>query len=72
MMRLINLKNPRQNIKNALTFDKAIRSLKGKQKVLNSFKSKIFLIGKQTQGKGIKILTPTQMVQRLSIALAQV
>ena len=72
MMRLINLKNPRQKIKNALTFDKAIRSLKGKQKVLNSFKSKIFLIGKQTQGKGIKILTPTQMVQRLSIALAQV
>ena len=71
-MRLINLKNPRQKIKNALTFDKAIRSLKGKQKVLNSFKSKIFLIGKQTQGKGIKILTPTQMVQRLSIALAQV
>ena len=72
MMRLINLKNPRQKIKNALTFDKAIRSLKGKQKVLNSFKSKIFPIGKQTQGKGIKILTPTQMVQRLSIALAQV
>ena len=72
MMRLINLKNPRQKIKNALTFDKAIRSLKGKQKVLNSFKSKIFLIGKQTQGKGIKILTPKQMLQRLSIALAQV
>ena len=72
MMRLINFKNPRQKIKNALTFDKAIRSLKGKQKVLNSFKSKIFLIGKQTQGNGIKILTSKQMLQRLSIALAQV
>ena len=31
----------------------------------------IFLI-KATQGKGLKILTPKQMFQRLPIALAQV
>ena len=28
--------------------------------------------GKQNEGKGLKILTPKQMLQRLSIALAQV
>ena len=27
---------------------------------------------KETQGKGLKILTPKQMIQRLPIALAQV
>ena len=28
--------------------------------------------GEQNEGKGLKILTPKQMLQRLSIALAQV
>ena len=49
-----------------------------KEKVLKAFESKIFLI--KSQGSGIlntihsklKILTPKQMLQRLSIALAQV
>ena len=44
--------------------------------ILNGFKSKIFLI--KSTGSGftdhstLKILTPKQMIQRLSIALAQV
>ena len=37
----------------------------------NAFRSGIFPI-KPTQGKGIKILTSKQMLQRLSIAIAQV
>ena len=46
-----------------------------REKVLNGFKSKIFLI--ESKGSGIlntklKILTPKQMPQRLPIALAQV
>ena len=47
----------------------------GTKKVLNGFKSKIFLT--KSKGSGIlntklKILTPKQMLQRLPIALAQV
>ena len=47
----------------------------GREKVLNGFKSKIFLT--KSKGSGIlntklKILTPKQMLQRLPIALAQV
>ena len=50
----------------------------GREKVLNAFKSKIFLI--KSKGSGLlntdrsklKILTPTRMFQILPIALAQV
>ena len=38
--------------------------------ILNAFKNGIFPI-KETQGKGLKILTPKKMLQRLPIALAQ-
>ena len=51
---------------------------KGREMVLNGFKSKIFL--RKSKGSGIlntnhsklKILTPKQMLKRLPIALAQV
>ena len=42
---------------------------KGRELTLNAFKSRIFPI---TQGKRLKILTPTQILQRLPIALAKV
>ena len=51
---------------------KQIDFLKKDKKVLNDFESKIFLIGKQRQGKGLKKSTPKQMHQRLSIASAKV
>ena len=41
----------------------------GRELILNAFKSEIFPL-KATNGKGIKILTPKQMLQRLPIALA--
>ena len=43
----------------------------GQEWTLNAFKSGIFTI-KKTQGKGFKVLTHKQMLQRLPIALAQV
>ena len=41
------------------------------RKLLNAFKGGKFPI-KEIQGKGLKILTPKQMLQRLQIALAQI
>ena len=45
----------------------------GKEMVLTAFKSGIFQVSKESQErKGLKILTPNQMLKRLPIALAQV
>ena len=43
----------------------------GRELVINAFKSGLFPL-KPTTGTGLKILTPTQMLQKLPIALAQV
>ena len=51
---------------------------KGGEKVFNAFKSKIFLLKSESSGilnndhSKLKILTPKQMFQRLSVAIAQV
>ena len=37
--------------------------MKGRELTLNAFKRKIFAI-KETQGEGLKILTPNQMLKR--------
>ena len=55
-----------------MTFENKIGLLKGRQKVLNGFQNKIFPIRNQTQGIGIKILTPKKMLQILPIVLLQV
>ena len=47
--------------------------VQGREMVLTAFKSGIFQVSKESQeGKGPKILTPNQMLQRLPIAPAQV
>ena len=47
--------------------------VQGREMVINAFKSGIFQVSKEEQeGKGLKILTPNQMLKRLPIALAQV
>ena len=47
--------------------------VQGREAVLTAFKSGIFQVSKESQeGKGLKILTPNQMLKRLPIALAQV
>ena len=53
------------------TYESAYTLYEGRELNLNAFKSGIFPI-KATQGKGLKILTPKQMLQRLPMALAQV
>ena len=45
----------------------------GREMVLTAFKSGIFQVSKESQeGKGLKILTPNQMLKRLPIDLVQV
>ena len=47
--------------------------VQGREMVLTAFKSGIFQVSKESQkGKGLKILTPNQMLKRLPIVLAQV
>ena len=71
-------KSRKKNKKKKIVFDILYNFFEGREKVLNAFSSKIFLI--KSKGSGLlntnrsklKILTPKQMLQRLSIALAQV
>ena len=58
-------------IKKPDTYESAYALHESRELTLNAFKSEIFPL-KSSQGKGLKILTPKQMLQRLSIALAQV
>ena len=51
------------------TFDFVYALSEGYELTLNAFKSGIFLI-KTTQSEGLKISTPKQVLQRLTIALA--
>ena len=73
---MINLKNLLNQNKNRQKRKENINFLKCKeiselsQKRINGFQRKILRTRKQTQEKGIKILTPKQMLQRLPTALA--
>ena len=52
-------------------FSTAKNIYKGRELVINAFKSRLFQL-KLTTGTGLKILTPKQMLQRSPVALAQV
>ena len=66
---------PRNPEKGKLRSDvlNSMRALvEGREMVLNAFKSGIFQVSKESQeGEALKILTPNQMIKRLTIALAQ-
>ena len=53
------------------TFNSAINLYEGRELVLDTFKSVIFLL-RQNQRKGLKIVTPKQMLKILPVAFAQV
>ena len=53
------------------TYESAYALYEGQQLILNAFRRGIFPI-KEAQGKGLKILTPKQMLQKLPRALTQV
>ena len=67
-----------KNKKKKIVLENLYNFCEGREKILDTFESKIFL----TKSKGacilnpdhskLKILTPKQMLQRLSMALAQV
>ena len=63
----LNSKEDKENY----TYKSAYSFSKWQELTLIAFKSEIFQI-KEIQNKGLKILLPTQMLQRLSIALIKV
>ena len=72
-------RNPAQKQTKAGIVDSVTSLVQGREMVINAFKSGIFHVSKESQedeesqeGKGLKILTPNQMLKRLPIALAQV
>ena len=68
-----NKSRPRSNKdkeKKQNTLDNINALYEGRELILNAFGSGIFSM-KEKQGKGLNILTPKQMLQRLPIALAQ-
>ena len=67
----VNAKSAKKKEEKVITYENTNKVFKGKQKVLNGFESKIFAI-KATQGIELERLNPKKMLQRLTIALAQV
>ena len=72
-------RNPAQRQLKAGIVDNVTSLVQGREMVINAFKSGIFQVSKESkedeesqEGKGLKILTPNQMLKRLPIALAQV
>ena len=72
-------RNPAQRQLKSDIVDSVISLIQGREMVISAFKSGIFQVSKESgedeesqEGKGIKILTPNQMLKRLPIALAQV
>ena len=78
-------RNPAQRKLRSDVLDSVTSLVQGREAGLTAFKSGIFQVSKESQegkesqerkesqeGKGLKILTPNQMLKRLPIALAQV
>ena len=61
-----------KKIKIKKTFDSVIAIFEGWESTFNAFRNGIFPIKENKNGKGLKILTPKQILQRLPIAPAQV
>ena len=65
-------RNPEQKKLRSDVLNSMTGLVNGREMILTAFKSGIFQVSKESQeGKGLKILTPNQMLKRLPIALAQ-
>ena len=65
--------DPKQKKIKSDVLDSVLALVKGRGLMYNAFRSGIFhTFEKSQEGEGLKILTPNQMLKRLSIALAQV
>ena len=66
-------RDPEQRKLRSVVLNSMTGLVHGREMVLIAFKSGIFQVSKESQeGKGLKILTPNQMLKRLPIVLAQV
>ena len=78
--KLTNIKIGRKTLKQEKTINNLERFYTSRAEVINFFKDSTEMLSdarykskqNETEGKGLKILTPKQMLQRLPIALAQV
>ena len=61
-----------KKIKIKETFDSVIAIYEGWESTFNTFRNGIFSNKRKKNGKGLKILTPKQILHRLPIALAEV
>ena len=74
------MKNGKKTIEQKQTINNIEKFYKSREEVINFFREYIEILSdanydakqNETEGKGLKILTPKQMLQRLPIALAQV
>ena len=68
-----NPQDPEQKKLKSDVLDSVSTLVKGRELMYNAFRSGIFRrLERSQEGKGLKILTPNQMLKRLPIALAQV
>ena len=78
--KLSNIKIGKKNAEQREVIDNLNKFYKSREEVINFFRDYIEILSdanyyskqNETEGKGLKILTPKQMLQRLPIALAQV
>ena len=78
--KLTNIKIGRKTLKQEKTINNLERFYTSRAEVINFFKDSTEMLSdarykskqNETEGKGLKILTPKQMLQRLPIAVAQV
>ena len=78
--KLSNIKIGKKTIEQKETINNLEKFYKSREEVINFFRDYIEMLSdanynskhSETKGKGLKILTPKQMLQRLPIALAQV
>ena len=78
--KLSNIKIGKKTIKQKETINNLEKFYNSREEVINFFRDYIEMLSdanynakqNETEGKGLKILTPKQMLQRLPIALAQV
>ena len=80
LSKLSSMKSGKKTIEQKQTINNLKKFYKSREEVINFFREYIEILSdanydakqNETEGKGLKILTPKQMLQRLPIALAQV
>ena len=80
LSKLSSMKSGKKTIEQKQTINNLKKFYKSREEVINFFREYIEILSdanydakqNETEGKGLKLLTPKQMLQRLPIAIAQV